>query len=387
MKFITLIGSVMVLLLIVALVQFSGKQPEQDVVPIKYVTEPQRYECANDGWFTVEYDNSDTHARLSLSGMQYELERDSTANDAVYTDPSADILLRRTAEEVRMQFPGMTEAVPCQVATDEVVTPQWVTYQAPNSNPPAITFDYPSTATITVLESDVYEVRYDPQKNDTAAQITDGYQMFIRLVTGDSVDSYVSQTESASEIATTTIRGIAAYRYVLESEPGVGQFTHYVFAVPKTTDELVDISYRVATADAELRALYEGQVTNMIDSLVFGAEQIPDGAALIKVSTPTPKGTVTNPAVLTGEARGQWFFEASAPVVIVDWDGRIIGEGFVTADGNWMTEEFVPFTGSVQYELPADSYSTDGTVIFQRSNPSGLPENDAALEIPVTLTR
>ena len=71
--------------------------------------------------------------------------------------------------------------------------------------------------------------------------------------------------------------------------------------------------------------------------------------------------------------------------MVVDWDGRIIGEGYVTAEGEWMTEDFVPFSGTIDYTLPVDSYSASGTIIFHKDNPSGLPEHDAAFEVPVLL--
>ncbi|MFW6210192.1 MAG: Gmad2 immunoglobulin-like domain-containing protein [Patescibacteria group bacterium] len=105
----------------------------------------------------------------------------------------------------------------------------------------------------------------------------------------------------------------------------------------------------------------------------------------IRVSEPEPLATVSTPLQVSGEARGSWYFEGDFPVIVTDWDGRIIGEGFATAQDEWMTEEFVPFAGSIAYDLPADAYSATGTIIFQRDNPSGLPEHDAALEFPVRL--
>ena len=107
---------------------------------------------------------------------------------------------------------------------------------------------------------------------------------------------------------------------------------------------------------------------------------------LIEVTAPQPGVTVGSPIELSGQARGTWFFEATAPLVVTNWDGLIIGEGYITADDDWMTEEYVPFSGSIDYSLPADSYSATGTIIFQRANPSGLPENDDAFEIRVQLT-
>jgi len=110
-------------------------------------------------------------------------------------------------------------------------------------------------------------------------------------------------------------------------------------------------------------------------------ESVPE----IKVTTPTAQQSVSSPIQIQGEAQGSWFFEATAPVVVVDWDGRIIGESYIEAQGEWMTERLVPFEGTLSYDLPADSYSRSGTVILRKANPSGLPQNDFAIEIPVTL--
>lgn len=120
-----------------------------------------------------------------------------------------------------------------------------------------------------------------------------------------------------------------------------------------------------------------------------GANQADDNEVnlpSINVTTPTPGHSVSSPIEVAGEAQGHWFFEATAPVVVVNWDGLIIGEGYIEAQGEWMTEEMVPFTGSISYELPADSYSNRGTLILQRANASGLPQFDVAIEVPVNLT-
>lgn len=106
-----------------------------------------------------------------------------------------------------------------------------------------------------------------------------------------------------------------------------------------------------------------------------------DKADLIFLDTPRPNQTVKSPLMIKGQARGFWFFEGDFPVVLTDWDGLIIGEGIATAQGEWMTEEFVPFTAVVEFEVP--KYKNNGALILQKDNPSGLPENDDALEIPV----
>jgi len=108
-------------------------------------------------------------------------------------------------------------------------------------------------------------------------------------------------------------------------------------------------------------------------------------ADLIRTNTPRPNQTISSPLIITGEARGTWFFEASFPVVLVNWDGLIIAQGVATAKDNWMTEEFVPFEATLTFTLDENVYSNKGSLILKKDNPSGLLENDDALEIPVIL--
>lgn len=103
----------------------------------------------------------------------------------------------------------------------------------------------------------------------------------------------------------------------------------------------------------------------------------------IVLESPAPYTTIESPVTLKGKARGNWFFEASFPINIVNWDGLIIGQGIATADGEWMTSEFVPFTASITYTEDANAYSQNGALILKKDNPSGLPEHDDALEIPI----
>jgi len=94
-----------------------------------------------------------------------------------------------------------------------------------------------------------------------------------------------------------------------------------------------------------------------------------------------------SPLLLKGQARGNWFFEASFPVTLVNWDGLIIAQGVAMAEGDWMTTDFVPFTASLKFVNPYKPADQEimkrGSLILKKDNPSGLPEKDDALEIPV----
>ena len=102
---------------------------------------------------------------------------------------------------------------------------------------------------------------------------------------------------------------------------------------------------------------------------------------LVKLSNPLPEQKISSPATITGEARGNWFFEGSFPVILTDWDGLIIAEGVATAKEEWMTENYVPFEATLNFVKP--TYKDNGSLILRKDNPSGLPENDDALEIQI----
>jgi hypothetical protein len=100
----------------------------------------------------------------------------------------------------------------------------------------------------------------------------------------------------------------------------------------------------------------------------------------IKVTNPQPNQVVESPLIIEGEARGTWFFEATFPVKLLDANGNVIAAHFAQAQDDWMTENFVPFKAQIEFEKPA---TDTGVLILEKDNPSGLPENDAKIEIPV----
>jgi hypothetical protein len=100
----------------------------------------------------------------------------------------------------------------------------------------------------------------------------------------------------------------------------------------------------------------------------------------VKVEFPKSGDIVKSPLEIKGEARGNWFFEASFPVVLIGSDEKIITQGIATAKSDWMTENFVPFEAKLEFSTPAVS---EGFLILKKDNPSGLPENDAEVKIPV----
>lgn len=109
-------------------------------------------------------------------------------------------------------------------------------------------------------------------------------------------------------------------------------------------------------------------------------------AHLIRVDNLVPGQKVTAGITVTGEARGYWYFEASFPVEVQLPSGEVLVASYATAQSNWMTSEFVPFTSTIT--VPADKL-TSGEIllVLKKDNPSGMPENDDSITIPLLLVK
>ncbi len=103
----------------------------------------------------------------------------------------------------------------------------------------------------------------------------------------------------------------------------------------------------------------------------------------VKITNPQTNQEISSPLAISGQARGTWFFEATFPIKVTDSQGTVLGISHAQAQGDWMTQDFVPFTATLDFNATT---STDGFIIFQKDNPSGLPANDASFTLPIKFT-
>lgn len=118
-------------------------------------------------------------------------------------------------------------------------------------------------------------------------------------------------------------------------------------------------------------------------------EKIPDkitytnaSSSLIAVELPFPGAVVGKNFTVIGKARGIWFFEASFPIEVLDKNGKTLAKGIAQAQGEWMTQDFVPY--KTEIKIP-ESYIGPATLVMKKDNPSGLPEKDASISFPITV--
>jgi len=99
----------------------------------------------------------------------------------------------------------------------------------------------------------------------------------------------------------------------------------------------------------------------------------------VLVFNPLPGAEINSPLEITGQALGTWFFEATLPVKLISPGGDIIASYYAEAQSDWMVETPVAFKASLEFVTDFKS----GYLIIAKDNPSGLPENDASIMIPV----
>ncbi|HUT96219.1 MAG TPA: Gmad2 immunoglobulin-like domain-containing protein [Candidatus Paceibacterota bacterium] len=136
----------------------------------------------------------------------------------------------------------------------------------------------------------------------------------------------------------------------------------------------------VCTMDARLCSdgSYVGRVAPDCDFALCPKED------LIQVESPQANDTIASPLVIKGIARGFWFFEASFPIRLYNDNRELLATAIAQAQDDWMTEEFVPFTAELKFESPK---TEKGTLVLEKDNPSGLPENADELRIPVVFAQ
>jgi hypothetical protein len=138
---------------------------------------------------------------------------------------------------------------------------------------------------------------------------------------------------------------------------------------------------------------HQNSLTKEGEKQTDGTRPVPDKASIeadskkvaeginIRVMAPTVNATVSSPLKISGEAKG-YYFEASFPVKLIDEKGNVLGQGEAKAKGDWMKDAYVPFEAELKFDAKG---AKAGDLVFQKSNPSGKPENAGSFSFPVLI--
>ncbi len=190
----------------------------------------------------------------------------------------------------------------------------------------------------------------------------------------DAVVSYHGSWNSSTPV------GYKVVRIPLDAEgnqtgPIVDLFTGFLDeegeAIGRPVDLLIEPGGTIYISDDKAGKIYKA-VAQQEESTTYND--------LIRVTNLSEGDTIKSPLTLSGEARGNWYFEASFPIRLYDADGNELAVAVAQAQGDWMTTEYVPFKTTLTFDPPS---TPTGTIVLQKDNPSGLPEYDDAFRINV----
>jgi hypothetical protein len=95
-----------------------------------------------------------------------------------------------------------------------------------------------------------------------------------------------------------------------------------------------------------------------------------------------PGQEVSGKMTATGILSGGYFFEANVGVRILDANKKVLKNGYGMATADWMTAGPIPFTTTIDFTgLPKGK----AYVEIRADNPSGLPEYDMSIFIPIVI--
>lgn len=96
----------------------------------------------------------------------------------------------------------------------------------------------------------------------------------------------------------------------------------------------------------------------------------------------TPGQEVSDEVIATGTIGGSYFFEGNIFVNILDENKELLRAGNGNAKTDWMTAEPVGFDAILDFSKLKKGHAF---VEIHNDNPSGLPENDKSILIPVII--
>lgn len=110
------------------------------------------------------------------------------------------------------------------------------------------------------------------------------------------------------------------------------------------------------------------------------SEYVSTKGVVIYVYSPSKEAVIKSGDLIIGSVPGNWSFEASFPVKLLNSQGDTVAEGVAKLLDDWMTDDYVPFTAKLEW---SSEQSGDGELVLQKDNPSGLDTNEDQLSIPI----
>lgn len=172
-------------------------------------------------------------------------------------------------------------------------------------------------------------------------------------------------------------------------KPGSGQ-------IKKPTETVCTTEYRPVCGETQVQCIkapcppIRETYSNSCEATKAGATVVAQGACaqtpeeMVKIISPLADQKISSPVMVKGMAFGGWFFEGSFPIQITDAAGTVLGEAPAVTTEDWakaaLAGEKIGFTAKITFKKTT---AKQGYIVLKQDNPSGLPENDHEVKIPV----
>lgn len=100
---------------------------------------------------------------------------------------------------------------------------------------------------------------------------------------------------------------------------------------------------------------------------------------VVIINKPQSGEIIKSPSEVLGQAPGNWFFESGLSVKLEDDKGNAIASSTGIAQEGWTSTSTIPFSAKLEFATPF----ADGFLVIYKSNPSGVPAENASFKIPV----
>lgn len=102
------------------------------------------------------------------------------------------------------------------------------------------------------------------------------------------------------------------------------------------------------------------------------------------IDNPAQGAEVTSPLFVSGKILGSWFFEATTTILIRDELGKELSKSYITTSDDWMTEDYVTFSGTIEFDIEDNQKAT---LVIEKANPSDLLENVDEFTMEISLVK
>ena len=157
-----------------------------------------------------------------------------------------------------------------------------------------------------------------------------------------------------------------------------------IFSILILSIFLIGTAYILKNEDICCKYQLCEQLTGMCDEnkKESGEEVLSEKGNKLVLDSLKDGDTVDEGFEVKGSVSGSWFFEGSFPVRVLNMQGEIVKSIPVTTQDDWMTEDLVSFSFKLDTQFKGESIVV---LRFEKSNPSGLEENDDSVQISITI--